>query len=350
MRSRAFPHRATRLVASMVMVAACTVSTGCGDKKERPPTQTAAKVNKEELTVHQINAVLAQQRGLRPEQADAAGRQVLERLIDQEVAIQKAAELRLDRDPRVVQAVEAARREIVARAYADKIGEGVGRPSAAEVRKYYEDNPALFRERRVYQLSEFAVQVKPQQMDDLRARLQAARSAGDVVRLLNAADLKFVSAQSVRSAEQLPFDKLAGLSAMSEGQLLVSPSPEGAQVVFLMAARTQPIDEARAGPAIEQFLLNDRRRKLVAQDLKSLRAAATIEYVGKFADAAPVADGAATPAVSADLVVPAAFDAAASRPHETAASGVGGAHASVRAANTADAADAATIRKGLGLK
>lgn len=341
MRPRAFPYRANRLASSMWLAVACTALFGCGEKKERPPTQTAAKVNKEELTVHQINAVLAQQRGLRPDQADAAGRQVLERLIDQELAIQKAAELRLDRDPRVVQAVEAARREIVARAYADKIGEGVAKPSAAEVRKYYDENPALFRERRVYQLTEFAVQVAPQQAADLRERLKAARSVADVATLLKAADLKFSSALAVRAAEQLPFDKLAVLASMSEGQLMVSPLLEGAQVVFLMAARSQPIDEARAGPAIEQFLLNDRRRKLLAQDLKSLREAAKIEYVGKFADEAPAVGAAGMPAAVA-------FDAAASRPQGLVAHGAGNAEASVRPANPAD--DAATIRKGLGLK
>jgi EpsD family peptidyl-prolyl cis-trans isomerase len=341
MRPRAFPHHANRLVVPMVMAVACTVLTGCGDKKERPPTQTAAKVNKEELTVHQINAVLAQQRGLRPEHADVAGRQVLERLIDQELAMQKAAELRLDRDPRVVQAVEAARREIVARAYADKIGEGVAKPTAAEVRKYYEDNPALFRERRVYQVTEFAVQIPPQQVPDLRERLRGTRSVADVAQMLKAADFKFTSAQMVRAAEQLSFDRLAALSSMSEGQWIVSSSSGGAQVVFLVAARSQPVDEARAAPAIEQFLLNDRRRKLVGQDLRSLRDAAKIEYVGKFAEAAPLGDGAAV-----DLA-PSALDMVASRAHETSASGVEGAEA---AARPADTAAAATIRKGLGLK
>ena len=66
---------------------------GCEKKKEAGASPAAVVVNKEEITVQQVNQVLQQQRGLKPEQADAASKQVLERLIDQELAVQKAVEL-----------------------------------------------------------------------------------------------------------------------------------------------------------------------------------------------------------------------------------------------------------------
>ena len=59
-----------RITLVWVAVAVSALLTACGDKKDKPATQTAAKVNKEEITVHQINAVLQQQRGLKPEQTD----------------------------------------------------------------------------------------------------------------------------------------------------------------------------------------------------------------------------------------------------------------------------------------
>src|SRR5918993_1780660 len=92
---------------ALALVAAATLLLGCGgsDKKDKPATQTAAKVNKEEITVHQINFLMGQQRGLPPEQAASAGRAVLERLIDQELTLQKASDQKIDRDPRVVQQV-----------------------------------------------------------------------------------------------------------------------------------------------------------------------------------------------------------------------------------------------------
>ncbi|MCC6852055.1 MAG: EpsD family peptidyl-prolyl cis-trans isomerase, partial [Rubrivivax sp.] len=124
-RARSAPARTLVIVAA---AAAAPALAGCGSKKDKAASQTAAKVDKQEITVHQINYVLQQQRGLRPEQADAASRQILERLIDQQLALEKADGLKLDRDPRVVQQLEAARRDILARAYAEKVGEGAAKP------------------------------------------------------------------------------------------------------------------------------------------------------------------------------------------------------------------------------
>jgi hypothetical protein len=54
-------------------------------------------------------------------------------------------------------------------------------------------------------------------------------------------------------------------------------------VINLAASRSEPVSLDRARPAIEQFLLNERKRKLIADDLQALRASAKIEYLGDFA-------------------------------------------------------------------
>ena len=143
-------------------LAAAVLLVGCGEKKEKGASQTAVKVNKDEITVHQINFVMQQQRNLRPEQADAASKQILERLIDQELAVQKADDHKLDRDPRVLQQMEAARREILARAYLEKVGEAAAKPTPEEIKQYYEEKPALFKDRRIYSIQEIAIEAKPE--------------------------------------------------------------------------------------------------------------------------------------------------------------------------------------------
>ncbi len=286
----------------LAAVAAAVVLVGCGEKKDKAASQTAAKVNKDEVTVHQINFVLQQQRGLRPDQADAASKQILERLIDQQLALQKAEDQKLDRDPRVVQALEAAKREIVARAYLEKVGENAPKPQPDEIKKYYDDKPALFRERRVYNIQEISIESKPEQAEELRAALTAAKNINEFIEFLKSKDYKFVGNQAVRAAEQLPLNSLDSFAKMKDGQAALVPSPNGVQVIVVAGSRSQPISEEQARPAIEQFILNERKRKLIEDDVKALRAAAKIEYVGKFAAgaaSAPAAAAAPAPAPAA---------------------------------------------------
>ena len=323
------PKSGLRLAAVTSLAAVVLlVITGCGDgKKSDKASQTAAKVNKEEITVHQINFVLQRQQGLKPEQAEAAGRQVLERLIEQELAVQKAQDLKLDRDPRVVQQIEAAKREIIARAYVDRISEQAAKPSAEEISKYYNEKPALFKERRVYTLQEIAIEAKPDQFEQIRGKLQASKSINEFAEFLKANDFRFVGNQAVRAAEQLPLAGLDAISRMKDGDSAISQTPTGLTVLFLAGSRSQPVDEARAKPAIEAFLANQRKGELVQKDIKAMRDAAKIEYVGKFAEGAPGTAAASAPVAAATAVAPLP-------PPASAASGL----------------DAAAITKGMGLK
>jgi EpsD family peptidyl-prolyl cis-trans isomerase len=269
--------------AALAAAVSAVLLAGCGDKKkDKPATQTAARVNTEEITVHQINWVLQQQRALAPEQAASAGKQVLERLIDQELALQKASEQRIDRDPRVTQQVEAARRDIIARAYMEKIGAGAPKPTADEIKKYYDEHPALFKERRIYTLQELAIEAKPEQVEELRAKLASSKDLGEFVNFLKANEFKYAGNQAVRPAEQLPLASLPTFAQLKPGQTIFNRTPNGVQIIILAAARSQPVDEQRARPAIEQFLLNERKRKVVEDDLKALRASAKVEYVGDY--------------------------------------------------------------------
>lgn len=279
-RRLAGPGRAALVAAAALAV----LVAGCGDKKDKdkPATQTAARVNKEEITVHQINYVLSQQRNLQPAQAASAGKQVLERLIDQELALQKAAEQKIDRDPRVTQQVEAARREIISRAYVERIGNGAPKPSPEEVKKYYDAHPALFKERRIYTLQEIGIQAPPEQVEQVRAKLMASKNVTEFIDYLKTNNIKFGGGQAQRAAEQLPLAALPAFAAMKDGQTMFNKTPTGAQVIILAGSRSQPVDEERARPAIEQFLLNERKRKVVEDDLKALRTAAKVEYVGDY--------------------------------------------------------------------
>src|SRR5262249_28413718 len=161
-----------------------------------------------------------------------------------------------------------------------------------------------FKERRVYQLQELLIACTPEQLQDLRSQLESAKTMDDFVAYLKKSDFKFASNQAIRAAEQLPLASLSTFAALKDGQAMLNPTPTGAQVVALVSSRSQPVDEARAKPAIEQFLLNERKRRIVGDDLKALRNAAKVQYMGKFAEGSPPA--AASAPTAADVAAAAA--------------------------------------------
>ncbi len=290
----------SRVVGAVLLAGVVGGLAGCDWKKEKISTQAAARVNDEEITVHQINHVLEQQRGLPPEQAASASRQVLAKLIDQELALQEARNQKLDRDPKVVRQLDAARREIIARAYVERVGASVSPPAPDEVRKYYDANPALFKERKIYTFEELTIEAKPDQIEALKAARQSAKTSAAFIDHLKAQGYKHVARQAVTPAERVPLAQLSTIAKMDDGHVTYSVFPQGLVVLTLISSREQPVAEEQARPAIEQFLLNERRQKTIESDIAALRSAAKIEYVGEFGPpaSAPAASGVAATATT----------------------------------------------------
>ncbi len=273
--------RGVRWLALAIFVPLVLVA--CGDRKV-DASQVAARVNKSDITVHQINFLLQQDRNLKPEQAEAAGRRTLEALIDQELAVQKASDLKLDREPQVVQALEAARREVLARAYKERVAQGASKPSAEELRRYYDATPVLFAQRRVYALQELQVDVPAAKLAWVKERLASARSANEFADTLKAEGLRFSGSQGVKPAEQLPMAQVERMAGLKEGDSLVLAEAPLLRVAFIQSVRQEPVAFERASAAIELYLSNQARRKAIDDNLKALRTAAQISYQGKFAE------------------------------------------------------------------
>jgi EpsD family peptidyl-prolyl cis-trans isomerase len=248
-------------------------------------------VNKEEITVHQLNNQLAQFRNLAPEQQKAATRQILERMIDQELLVQKAIEKKLDRDPRIMQAIEANRRQILSQAYLESLTQGAAKPTADEIKKFYAERPELFSERKIYRLQELAIpQREGVTSQTLEEEIKKAKSLNDVVAWLKSKNVPFNANSTVKAAEQLPLEVLPRLSKVGVGQVMLLPAQQGFLLVQVAAVESQPLDERQAQPFIEQFLTNQKRVALAQEEVKGLRSTAKIEYVGEFATAAAPAE------------------------------------------------------------
>jgi EpsD family peptidyl-prolyl cis-trans isomerase len=283
------------------------LATGCSDKKNgattdgAPPAQVVAKVNGTELTVSQVDFALERGPKLDKDQTKAASLQVVRFLVDQEVLAQKALGDKLDRDPKVMEALDAARRQILAEAFMTRKLGKPAEPSDAEVTAYYDAHPELFAKRKVYRLQEISIKAPQEKHEAIRAQLAASKTLNDFAAWLKAENLPIKAAQGVKPAEQLPKSILPRLAAMPDGQAMVVNAPDGLLVIVLADSQMQPATLEQAKPAIVRLLQGEARQKAVRAELEALKAAAKIEYFGEFAEAGKESDAPAaaeTPAAA----------------------------------------------------
>jgi EpsD family peptidyl-prolyl cis-trans isomerase len=222
------------------------LATGCSDKKNgattdgAPPAQVVAKVNGTELTVSQVDFALERSPKLDKDQTKAASLQVVRFLVDQELLAQKALGDKLDRDPKVMEALDAARRQILAEAFMTRKLGKPAEPSDAEVTAYYDAHPELFAKRKVYRLQEISIKAPQEKHEAIRAQLAASKTLNDFAAWLKAENLPIKAAQGVKPAEQLPKSILPRLAAMPDGQAMVVNAPDGLLVIVLADSQMQP--------------------------------------------------------------------------------------------------------------
>jgi len=280
---------------SLVMIA------GCEKKSPQLPTQVAARVNANEITVHQVNNVLAQSKNINPEVGAQVKRAVLERLINQELARQKAVEAHLDQSPNVVQAIEAAKTEVLARAYLDGIARTLSKPTSFEINAYYSKHSELFQQRRVYSLEQITFAANADLAARLRKQLSNFDSFREVTDWLKTQGVKFIASREVRAAEQIPLEILPRVAAIKKGEIeLFEPVQGHYQLIRLLNFMAAPMDQATATPYIERFLFNQALGDAIAKEMSELRKQAKIEYSGEFAHGAPASGAAVDPNIEAD--------------------------------------------------
>ena len=275
------------------LVALLLTLAGCGSDAPVADSQVAVRVNKGEISVHQVQAVLQRQPRLLADQPETAAARVLDALIDQELAAQAAVEQGLEHDPNVVQAMQLARREVLARAFQDQLGAKATQPSSDEVDRYYDSRPAVFSQRRLYTVQEFVIEASAQQAASLPDIARRAKSAEEVDTLVRAAGMRNHSRRFVQAAEDVPAGVLDTLAKLERGQSMVVPQGANPRIFTVLEAQPAPVERRVATPAISAYLVSERKRQLVAPVMKALKESAQISYQGAFAKPAAAPPAAA---------------------------------------------------------
>ncbi len=309
-----------RSALAVVTILAAAALVACGQKKE--VTQSAARVDGTEITVHQIK-FLVQREHLRPDQADAAGSRALEKLIDTQLLVEQAEKEKLDKDPVGAQAMDAARRDVLAHAYLEQVGFAVPAPTEDLLHRYFDDNAALFSNRRIYTLHEFLGRVPPEQIPALKAMIDGGKPYPDVTAWLKSQNFPFREQEGVHPAEQVPLNSLKVLAGLPDGRGMMISAGNQVHVTYVVTSQPQPVTYEKAKGAISQFLSVEARRKATEGNLAALRSAAKITYAAPYESlAASQGAGITTRDIAASAPEPIASSSHIVLPDAQASSGV----------------------------
>ena len=207
-------------------------------------------------------------------------------MVDQELLVQKALEKKLDGDPRVMQGIEGSKRQILSQAYVDQLTHQLQKPSADEIKKFYDARPELFA--RGHDLSPGGTR-DPQPAGDHPAIARGGDPQGEVAqrrRRLAGSEERPLQRQLHGEDGRATPARSAAQAGPASGSGDADGREQGYLLVQVAATETQPLDEKQATPFIEQFLVNQKKLDLARNEVKQLREAATIEYVGSLAEGA----------------------------------------------------------------
>ena len=276
----------------MMKLGACAlllVVAGCGGDKAPKPSQVLARVNGQEITVLQLNYLLAQNAN-QPEAQQRSKQQLLEDLIQQELLVQKASELKLDRKQEVLQALEFTKRQVLAQAaYGQLVGSD--KPIAdSELRKYYNDHPQLFSERQVYELTVFLVPAAALN-DALKQGLDKSHNEVETSQLLDQAKVAYTRTGSKVPAEVLPAQVVEPLRKINLGDIVQVREGDNMVLMQLKARHEAPMTLENARETIVTLMNNGKLQG--GNTLTALREQAKVEYVQAMGEPAAAAAGGA---------------------------------------------------------
>lgn len=269
-----FALRSTVVAATVLMLSLGL--TACG-KKESKPGQALASVNGEEITVLQLNEEL-QRAGVQAAQQEAASKQLIESLIDRQVILSEASKEKLDRDPKVMAAIERAKSLIVVQAYMQKKIGVPAKPTANEVADYYAKHPEFFAQRKQLDMRQI-VFASSDMNDEAKAAIDGAKTIEEVAAWMEQRNIKFARNQVARSTADLPAELSAKLLTLPKGQLFIVKEGERSVLTAISDVKDTPVQLAQAAAQIEQFLINQKNKESADAELARLRAVAKIEYL-----------------------------------------------------------------------
>ncbi|SNS83826.1 peptidyl-prolyl cis-trans isomerase, EpsD family [Sphingomonas laterariae] len=283
--------------------AAAAIMLTLGACQKKAEGQVVAVVNGEEVSLQELNAELAGQNV--PESVDkkALMKEVLQRVIDRKLLVQRAKEQGLDKDPEYLTQQRRLDENLLVSLLGKKAAAGVKIPDGAAIDKFISDNPQMFAQRTRYSLDQLQFDLPPN--PKRLAVLEKDKSLAAVAASLDSLGIKYARGTSVLDSATTPPALMQQIAKLPAGEPFILPAGGKVYASVITGQQITPTPAEVARPAATDAI---RRRDLTdisTKTLKQVRDTAKIDYQPGYEPAAKSTASATSNAAPATPAAPA---------------------------------------------
>jgi len=287
----------------------------CGKSSKAPEGQVVATVDCKDVTIHELNAEIAQI----PNRGGDAPRKLVEsvalaRVIERKMLAEEATKRKLDKNPQFLLAKQRTDETLLVQALQADIQSKVKPTPRESAQKYVADNPQVFGDRKIFTLDQIQF-LRPANIDQLP--FKDAKTMAEVEKILTDANIEYRRAPqqldtlTVNPALTTEITKLSSSANAEPFMFADQPTGAPAPVIYVNMvtnAKTEPFIGERAISYAQNILQRQEIQKHLATELKAWQDSYKTKIVYAKGYAAPVLPGApaAKPVGGATTVAPTA--------------------------------------------
>lgn len=262
------------LISTFVLATLTACSNSEPDGKQ---TQVVAKVNGDEITVHQINGEM-QRLQVPVANPQLVAKKMLNSLIDRQLLVQEAVKLNLDRTPEVMQLVDTARSQIYAQAYlASKVSKLVP-ATEKEIQQFMVEHPEVFSRRKVFNTADIVFVNDPSKID-INQLQTSVSDAKELKSWLNSHNIQFEVTEETIPTEELPREAVGVADQVKVGDLLFMHDEVKVVARSIQNVTDAPLTEQQAKGMATKVVNERKRQQLILDEVQRLKKMAQIEVL-----------------------------------------------------------------------
>lgn len=268
--------KALRLAVLTLMPIMAAILSGC--QKSVVSGQTIVMGHDFEVTLSELDQVLRAAPPVRKEQVGPARLALLQALIAQKLLAEAGQEAGLGKRPEVVQQIAAAQRSILANAYVRSLEGQAAKPTAGEITRYYNDHPAVFKNRVEFTLQEYRMPIASADIERY-ADILNSRGFGALTDDLALSQPQLHPVGVTLSSGGLPSSTREGALGLHVGSDVAYSTSDTLHLGHVTAVRPTPVGFAAARDQIADLILQERKAQLVGEMVDHLKQTRKVQIV-----------------------------------------------------------------------